>query len=100
MNINSLYVCVCASLVCVRERPLDLSVSAQRPVCVGSKHIEIMGDEVKGQGQEHSVCCVCVSVFIGGLMKRSRRGGRCARIIRRVMEGVHEEFRLALRENK
>lgn len=36
----------------------------------------------------------------GGVMKRSRRGGRSARIVRSVMEGVHEEFRLALRENK
>lgn len=101
------FVCVlyvCTSPVCVGGSPLDLSVSAQRPVCVGSKHIGIMGDEVKGQGQKHtnSVYCDCarVSVCIGGLMKRSRQGEHCARIIRRVMEGVHEEFRLAPRENK
>lgn len=66
---------------------------------MGSKHTGIMVDEVKGQGQEHTtVCIVCVCVL--GQMKQSSQGGRAARIIRRVMEGVHEEFRLALRENK
>lgn len=31
-------------------------------------------------------------------MKRSGRGGRSAWIVRRVMEGVQKEFRLAVRE--
>lgn len=51
---------MCASRVCVGESPLDLSVSAQRPVCVIQTHSGIMGDEVKGQGQPHTtVCIVC-----------------------------------------
>lgn len=66
-------------------------------MCVGSKHIRIMRDEVKGQGQEHTT--LCEIVCIGGLMKQPRQGGCCARIIRHVMEGVHKEFRFALREN-
>lgn len=68
-------------------------------MCVGSKHIEIMGDEVKGQGQEHTTVCI-VRLYLCVLMKRSRQGGSCAWIIGCVMEGVHEEFRLAPRENK
>lgn len=51
-------VCVCASSVCVSGSPLDLSFSAQRPMHVGSKHIGIMVDEVKGQGQEHTTVCI------------------------------------------
>lgn len=39
-------------------------------------------------------------VFHGGMMKRSCQGGSSTRIIRHVMEGVHKEFWLALRENK
>ncbi len=42
---------------------------------------------------------VQVSVCIGEL-KTWSQGGHCAWIIKCVMEGVHEEFRLALRENK
>lgn len=49
---------VCASLIYVGESPVDLSVSAQRPVCVGSKHCGIMGDEVRCQGQEHTTVCI------------------------------------------
>lgn len=49
---------VCVSAVCVGEKLLDLLVSAQRPVCVGSKHSGIMGDEVGGQGQEHNTVCI------------------------------------------
>lgn len=55
---NCLYMCVCASSVCVSGSPLDLSFSAQRPMHVGSKHIGIMVDEVKGQGQEHTTVCI------------------------------------------
>lgn len=51
-------------------------------------------------GTQYSVYCVWVSVCIGWVMKRSRQGGRFACLIKHVMEGVHEEFRLALRENK
>lgn len=57
-----------------------------------------MRSKVKARSTPQCVLCACVRV--GGLMKRSRQGGRRARIISRVMEGVHEEFRLALRENK
>ncbi len=72
MNIYKQFICVRVPLLFVlSESPLDLSVGAQRPVCVGSKRLGIMGDMVEGQGQEHGVCCVCVFVFIGGLMKRS-----------------------------
>lgn len=49
-----------------------------------------------------AVVCVraCTCMCTGGVMKRSHRGGCSLRITGRVMEGVHEEFRLALRENK
>lgn len=102
MNTYTQTVCVCASQVCAGEKPLDLVVSAQRPVCVGSKHGGIMGDEVKSRGQEHNTVCIVYEylVCVGGVMKRSRQGGSSAWIIRHVMEGVHKEFRLALRENK
>lgn len=57
---HCLVVSVCASPIYVGESPLDLSVSAQRPVCVGSKHGGIMGDEVKGQGSRlNAVCVAC-----------------------------------------
>lgn len=60
--------CVCASSVCVSSSPLDLSVSIQRPLHVGAKHIGIMGDEVKGQGQEHTPMCTLHGYLcIGGL---------------------------------
>lgn len=69
-----------ASLVCVREGLPDLSVGPQRAVRVGYNHTGIMGDEVKGQGQEYS------TVRIGGLIKWSRLcthhqacDGRCSR---------------------
>lgn len=59
-----MFVYVCAPLLF--ELVLDLSVSAQKLVCVGSKHTGIMGDEVKGRGQEHTTVCIgceylCVS---------------------------------------
>lgn len=55
-----------------------------------------MVDEVKGHGQEPAApCLICVYWRAAGCL-----GARCTRIIGPVMEGVHEEFRLALRENK
>lgn len=40
------------------KSPLDLSVNAKRPVCKGSNHSGIMGDEVKGQGLEANTVCI------------------------------------------
>lgn len=88
--------------VCVGESPLDLSVGALRLSVCGIQtqwNYERLGQRSRPQTQ-YSVYCMWVCWCIGGVMKRSRQGGRSARIIRRVMEGVHEEFRLALRENK
>lgn len=50
---------------------LDLSVNAERPVCKGSNHSGIMGDEVEGQGLEaNTVCivflCAGMMVFLSG----------------------------------
>lgn len=102
MGIYKQFVYVYVRAPLLFELVLVLSVSAQRLVCVGSKTNWNYGrrSQRSRPGTHHGVYCVQVSVCIGGLMKRARQGGRCARIIRRVMEGVHEEFRLALRENK
>lgn len=60
MGIYKQFVYVYVRAPLLFELVLVLSVSAQRLVCVGSKHTGIMGDEVKGQGQEHTtVCIVC-----------------------------------------
>lgn len=45
-------------------------------------------------------CVLHVSVYVYWSRDETRQGGRSARIISRLMEGVHEEFRLALRESK
>lgn len=85
------------SFVYTGESRLDLSVIARlRGQFVRDQNtVELweMWSGVKARNQIQCVLC-------GGMMKRSRQGGSSARITRRVMEGVHEEFWLALRENK
>lgn len=83
---------VCAS--CVSLGPLDLSFSARRPHWTYGRW-----SQRSRPGTRRSVFCalcrICVCWRAAGCL-----GTRCARIIEPVMEGVHEEFRLALRENK
>lgn len=86
-----------------RRNASDLCVSTQRPLWACGRHkwknYGGLGERSR-LGTAYSVCCVWVSVQIVEVMKRSRQGGRSTRIIGHVMEGVHEEFRLARRENK
>lgn len=93
------FVYVCSALLFVLMVVCRIYLFAlRRPTHVGAKHIGVMVDEVKRSmpGTQRGVCCARLSVFI----RRSRLRGRCARMVGRVMEGVHEEFRLARRENK
>lgn len=57
-----------------------------------------MKSKVKARGSMQ--CVLHVSVYVYWSRDETRQGGRSARIISRLMEGVHEEFRLALRESK
>lgn len=66
---------------------------------MGAKHIGIMGDEVKGQGQEHTPMCT-LRGYLCWRTKRSSLRGAAVHGSSGMMEGVHEEFKLTLRENK
>lgn len=71
---------------------------ALRGQCVWDPNAEELWEtRLKVKAREHNAVCI---VIWASAMSRSRRGERSARIIGRLMEGVHEEFRLALRENK